>query len=151
MKGVEFGPAFANARLPGTQVHDEIFIEDGRLVRRTNRAGGFEGGITTGEPIVARVAMKPIATTLTPLRSVDLATGQPAATAYERSDFCAVPRAGVILEAMTCFVLADALLEKLGGDSIAEMRPRFQALRQARLEDLEMDNQPWNFGYPPIE
>lgn len=150
MKGVEFGPAFANARLPGTQVHDEIFIEEGRLVRRTNRAGGFEGGITTGEPIVARVAMKPIATTLTPLRSVDLATGQPAATAYERSDFCAVPRAGVILEAMTCFVLADALLEKLGGDSIAEMRPRFQALRQARLEDLEMDNQPWSFGYPPV-
>ena len=150
MKGVEFGPAFANARLPGTQVHDEIFIEEGRLVRRTNRAGGFEGGITTGEPIVARVAMKPIATTLTPLRSVDLATGQAATTAYERSDFCAVPRAGVILEAMTCFVLADALLEKLGGDSMAEMRPRFQALRQARLEDLEMDNQPWNFGYPPI-
>lgn len=147
MKGVEFGPAFANARLPGTQVHDEIFVEEGRLVRRTNRAGGFEGGITTGEPIVARVAMKPIATTLTPLRSVDLATGQPAATAYERSDFCAVPRAGVILEAMTCFVLADALLEKLGGDSIAEMRPRFQALRQARLEDLEMDDQPWSFGY----
>lgn len=147
MKGVEFGPAFANARLPGTQVHDEIFVEEGRLVRRTNRAGGFEGGITTGEPIVARVAMKPIATTLTPLRSVDLATGQPAATTYERSDFCAVPRAGVILEAMTCFVLADALLEKLGGDSIAEMRPRFQALRQARLEDLEMDNQPWSFGY----
>ena len=150
MKGVEFGPAFANARLPGTQVHDEIFIEEGRLVRRTNRAGGFEGGITTGEPIVARVAMKPIATTLTPLRSVDLVTGQPATTVYERSDFCAVPRAGVILEAMTCFVLADALLEKLGGDSMAEMRPRFQALRQARLEDLEMDNQPWNFGYPPI-
>jgi chorismate synthase len=147
MKGVEIGPAFANARLPGTQVHDEIFLEDGRLVRRTNRAGGLEGGITTGEPIVVRVAMKPIATTLTPLRSVDLARGQPAATDYERSDFCAVPRAGVILEAMTCFVLADALTEKLGGDSLDEMRPRFQALRQARLEDLVMDNEAWRFGY----
>ncbi len=147
MKGVEIGPAFANARLPGTQVHDEIFLEDGRLVRRTNRAGGFEGGITTGEPIVARVAMKPIATTLTPLRSVDLASGQPATTDYERSDFCAVPRAGVILEAMTCFVLANALIEKLGGDSLDEMRPRFQALRQARLEDLGMDNEAWRFGY----
>lgn len=147
IKGVEIGPAFANARLPGTQVHDEIFLEDGRLVRRTNRAGGFEGGITTGEPIVARAAMKPIATTLTPLRSVDLASGQPATTDYERSDFCAVPRAGVILEAMTCFVLADALIEKLGGDSLDEMRPRFQALRQARLEDLVMDNEAWQFGY----
>lgn len=147
IKGVEIGPAFANARLPGTQVHDEIFLEDGRLVRRTNRAGGFEGGITTGEPIVARAAMKPIATTLTPLRSVDLASGQPATTDYERSDFCAVPRAGVILEAMTCFVLADALIEKLGGDSLDEMRPRFQALRQARLEDLVMDNEAWQFDY----
>ncbi len=148
MKGVEIGPAFENARRPGTQVHDEIFLEDGRLVRRTNRAGGFEGGITTGEPIVIRVAMKPIATMLTALRSVDLATGQPATTEYERSDFCAVPRAGVILEAMSCFVLADALIEKLGGDSLDEMRPRFQALRQARLEDLVMDNQTWSFGYP---
>lgn len=147
MKGVEIGPAFANARLPGTQVHDEIFLEEGRLVRRTNRAGGFEGGITTGEPIIARVAMKPIATTLTPLRSVDLARGQPATTDYERSDFCAVPRAGVILEAMTCFILADALIEKLGGDSLDEMRPRFHALRQARLEDLMMDNEAWRFGY----
>ncbi len=151
MKGVEIGPAFENARRPGTQVHDEIFLEDGRLVRHTNRAGGFEGGITTGEPIVARVAMKPISTTLNPLRSVDLATGQPTTTRYERSDFCAVPRAGVILEAMTCFVLADALIEKLGGDSIEEMRPRFRALRQARLEDLVMDDQPWRFGYTPLE
>ncbi|MCD6291428.1 MAG: chorismate synthase, partial [Anaerolineae bacterium] len=151
MKGVEIGPAFENARRPGTQVHDEILLEDGRLVRRTNRAGGFEGGITTGEPIVARVAMKPISTTLNPLRSVDLATGEPATTGYERSDFCAVPRAGVVLEAMTCFILADALVEKLGGDSIAEMRPRFQALRQARLEDLTMDGKPWRFGYTTLE
>ncbi|NOZ28468.1 MAG: chorismate synthase [Chloroflexi bacterium] len=151
MKGVEIGPAFENARRPGTQVHDEIFLEDGRLVRRTNRAGGFEGGITTGEPIVARVAMKPIATTLNPLRSVDLATGKPATTSYERSDFCAVPRAGVVLEAMACFVLADALLEKLGGDGLEEMQPRFQALRQARLEDLPMDGEPWRFGYTTLE
>ncbi|HEY62993.1 MAG TPA: chorismate synthase [Caldilineae bacterium] len=151
MKGVEIGPAFENARRPGTQVHDEIFLEDGRLVRRTNRAGGFEGGITTGEPIVARVAMKPISTTLNPLRSVDLATGQPATTNYERSDFCAVPRAGVVLEAMACFVLADALIEKLGGDNIEEMRPRFRALRQARLEDLIMDDEPWRFGYTTLE
>ncbi len=142
MKGVEIGDAFANARKPGTQVHDEILVEHGRLARRTNRAGGLEGGITTGEPLVLRVAMKPISTTLNPLQSVDLATGQPAPVEYERSDFCAVPRAGVIGEAMVCFVLADALLEKLGGDSLAEMRSRFEALRQLRLEDLQMLNEP---------
>jgi chorismate synthase len=142
MKGVEIGDAFANARKPGTQVHDEIVAREGELARHTNRAGGLEGGISTGEPIVLRVAMKPISTTLTPLRSVDLAGGEPAATEYERSDFCAVPRAGVIGEAMVCFVLAGALLEKLGGDSVAEMKPRFEALRRARLEDLHMLDAP---------
>lgn len=142
MKGVEIGEAFENARRPGTQVHDEIFVEAGELKRRTNRAGGLEGGITTGEPIVLRVAMKPISTTLRPLQSVDLATGRPAATQYERSDFCAVPRAGVIGEAMLAFVLAEALIEKLGGDSIAEMKPRFDALRRARLDDLHMRDAP---------
>ncbi|CAG0937778.1 chorismate synthase [Thermoflexales bacterium] len=145
MKGVEIGSAFENARQRGTQVHDEILREGQRLMRATNRSGGFEGGITTGEPIRLRVAMKPIATTLTPLRSVDLATGEETHTHYERSDFCPVPRAGVILEAMTAFVLAEALIEKLGGDSLAEMKPRFAQLRQARLEDLLMDNVQWKF------
>src|SRR5512137_1391069 len=145
MKGVELGSAFENARKRGTQVHDEIRREGDRLVRAANRSGGFEGGITTGEPIVARVAMKPIATTLHPLRSVDLANGDETRTNYERSDFCAVPRAGVILEAMTALVLADALIEKLGGDSLAEMRPRFEQLRHARLADLIMDNVNWRF------
>jgi chorismate synthase len=155
VKGAEIGPAFENARLRGTQVHDEIFISssptggDGHeaLTRRTNRAGGFEGGITTGHPIVVRGAMKPIATTLTPLRSVDLATGEAATTAYERSDFCAVPRAAVVGEAMVAFVLADALVEKLGGDSLAEMHPRFDALRRGRPDELPMDGTPWQFGY----
>ncbi len=147
MKGVEIGPAFENARKQGTEVHDEIFLEGDDLVRRTNRAGGLEGGITTGMPLVVRVAMKPISTTLTPLRSVDLATGEPAATRYERSDFSAVPRAAVVGEAMLAIVLADALLEKLGGDSLEEMRSRFGTLRQARLSELPMDNVPWRFGY----
>ena len=145
MKGVEIGSAFENARRRGTQVHDEIRREGDRLVRATNRSGGFEGGITTGEPIVMRVAMKPIATTLNPLRSVDLATGDETRTNYERSDFCPVPRAGVILEAMTAWVLAEALIEKLGGDSLAEMRPRFEQLRHARMADLIMDNVKWRF------
>jgi chorismate synthase len=145
IKGVEIGPAFENATRRGTQVHDEIFLEDGRLTRHTNRAGGLEGGITTGQPVVVRAAMKPISTTLTPLRSVDLATAEPAATRYERSDICAVPRAAIVGEAMVAFVLADALLEKLGGDSLAEMRPRFAALRRGTLEELEMDNVRWRF------
>jgi chorismate synthase len=148
MKGVEIGPAFANARLRGTQVHDEIILgEDGALERKTNRAGGLEGGVTTGEPIVLRVAMKPISTTLTPLMSVDLATGEPAPTKYERSDFSAVPRAVVIGEAMAAFVLADALMEKLGGDALDEQLPRFAALRRSRLADAPMDGATWQFGY----
>ncbi len=153
VKGVEIGPAFENARLRGTQVHDEIFLEEPEdtenayLTRDTNRAGGFEGGITTGGAIVVRGAMKPISTTLVPLRSVDLATGQPASTRYERSDFCAVPRAAVVGEAMVAFVLADALIEKLGGDSLAEMHFRFDKLRRGRLDDLPMEGKAWKFGY----
>jgi chorismate synthase len=139
IKGVEIGPAFENARLPGTQVQDAIRLEGASLKRPTGRSGGLEGGITTGQPLVVRAAMKPIATTLTPQQTVDLASGEEKPTEYERSDFCPVPRAAPILEAMVAFVLADALLEKLGGDSIEEMRPRFSALRQARLEDLTMD------------
>ncbi|MDD3828599.1 MAG: chorismate synthase [Anaerolineae bacterium] len=145
IKGVEVGPAFENAGRRGTEVHDEILVEEGRLLRAANRAGGLEGGVTTGQPLVLRAAMKPISTTLTPLRSVDLASGQPAATRYERSDICAVPRAVVVGEAMVAFVLAGALIEKLGGDSLDEMRPRLAALRRARLADLEMDNVPWRF------
>jgi chorismate synthase len=145
VKGMEIGPAFANAARPGTQVHDEIVIRDGRLARASNRAGGLEGGITTGEPVVVRAAMKPISTTLTPLPSVDLATGEPALTRYERSDVCAVPRAAVVGEAMVAFLLADALLDKLGGDSLGEMRPRFDALRRGTLDEMEMDNAAWRF------
>ena len=115
---------------------------DGNLTRPTNRAGGTEGGVTNGQPLVIRVAMKPIATTLSPQMTVDLATGQESPTKYERSDFCPVPRAVPILEAMVAFVLADALIEKLGGDSLSEMKPRFETLRQARLEDLPMGDRP---------
>ncbi|MDX1991625.1 MAG: chorismate synthase [bacterium] len=149
MKGAEIGDGFENAGKRGSEVHDDIALggENGNLVRRSNRAGGLEGGITTGEPIVARVAMKPISTMLRGAESVNLATGQPELTTYERSDFCAVPRAVPVGEAMLALVLADALLEKLGGDSLDEMRPRFAALRQARLEDLPMDNVEWRFGY----
>lgn len=145
-KGVELGCGFAVTLRPGTQAQDELHRDGDALVRRTNRAGGLEGGISNGAPIVARVAIKPIATTLTPLQSVDLATGQPSPTRYERSDFCQVPRAVPIAEAMVALVLADALLDKLGGDSMSELRPRFDALRRLRLQDLPMDGTPWRFG-----
>lgn len=138
IKGVEVGDAFENAGLPGTQAQDPIRLRDSRLHRPTNRAGGIEGGISNGEPIVLRAAMKPVATTLTPQQTVDLAAGAEAPTRYERSDFCPVPRAVPILEAMVAFVLADALIEKLGGDSLSEMQPRFETLRKADLDDLRM-------------
>ena len=140
IKGLEFGPAFENTRLPGTRVHDPIRLEKGQLVREGNHAGGLEGGITTGQPLVIRAAMKPVATTLTPQPSVDLASGEEVQTQYERSDHCPVPRAVPVLEAMTALVLADFLLEKLGGDSLGEMLPRFANLRQARLSDLKMEH-----------
>lgn len=149
MKGAEIGTAFENAGKRGSEVHDEIILSDGdgTLGRTSNRAGGLEGGMTTGEPIIARVAMKPISTLLKGIPSVNLATGEPERTTYERSDFCALPRAIPIGEAMMAIVLTEALLEKLGGDSIEELRPRFAALRRARLQDLPMDNVEWRFGY----
>jgi chorismate synthase len=147
IKGVEIGPAFENARLPGTQAQDAIRLEaaSGAVFRPTNRAGGLEGGITTGQPLILRAAMKPIATTLTPQHSIDLATGQETQTGYERSDFCPVPRAVPVVEAMVAFVLADALLEKLGGDAMDDLLPRYASLRQLRLEDLPMDGFPHLF------
>ena len=145
IKGVEIGDAFENAKRVGTQAHDAIGLNGNDLVRSSNRAGGIEGGISNGAPIVIRAAMKPIATTLTPQHTVDLGSGVEAPTKYERSDFCPVPRAVPILEAMVAFVLADALIEKLGGDSLGEMIPRFAALRKATLEDLKMDNTPHVF------
>ena len=145
IKGVEVGDAFANARLPGTQAHDPINLQHSVIQRSTNRAGGTEGGVSNGQPIVIRAAMKPIATTLTPQQTVDLAGGIESPTKYERSDFCPVPRAVPILEAMVAFVLADALIEKLGGDSMNEMKPRFESLRKATLDDLQMDGTPHVF------
>ena len=147
VKGVEIGDGFAESLHPGTRSQDELTVVDGNLTLGSNHAGGLEGGISNGAPIVVRAAFKPIATTLNPLKSVDLATGEAVTTKYERSDFCQVPRAVPIVEAMVCQVLADALVEKLGGDSIGEMMPRFDALRRMRLSDLPMDNTPWRFNY----
>jgi len=125
IKGVEIGDAFANAARPGTEAHDAILPG---LARPTNRCGGIEGGISNGQPVVLRLAMKPIPTTLAPQRTVNLATGEATETRYERSDVCPVPRAVVAAEAVIAFVLADALLENLGGDSLAALLVRFRQL-----------------------
>lgn len=139
IKGVEIGPAFENARKPGTAVHDPVRLEGEALRRTTNRAGGIEGGVTNGQPVVVRAAMKPIASTLTPQQSVDLVSGVESPTMYERSDFCPVPRAVPVVEAMVAFVVADALLEKVGGDSLEEMKANFNNLKQQRLSDLRLE------------
>ncbi|MFI5867604.1 chorismate synthase [Streptomyces sp. NPDC051546] len=121
IKGVEFGDGFGLAKVPGSLAHDEIERdEEGAIRRRTARSGGVEGGMTTGEPLRVRAAMKPIATVPRALATVDVATGEPAVAHHQRSDVCAVPAAAVVAEAMTALVLAHAALEKFGGDSVAE-------------------------------
>jgi chorismate synthase len=132
MKGVEIGMGFAACRVSGSQVHDEIEADGerrraGGFRRRSNRAGGLEGGITNGEPLVLRVGMKPLSTLMRPLMSVDLESGRPAAAVRERSDVTAVPAAGIVGEAMVAIVLADAMKEKFGGDSLNEMSANFSA------------------------
>ncbi|HKC38587.1 MAG TPA: chorismate synthase [Gemmatimonadales bacterium] len=119
VKGVELGLGFEAARRKGSEVHDEIMPG---LSRATNRAGGTEGGMSTGEPLLVRVAMKPISTLMSPLKTVDLKTGSPAQAQSERSDVTAVPAMGVIAEAMMAIVLAEALLEKFGGDALSETK-----------------------------
>jgi chorismate synthase len=131
IKGVELGMGFATARKRGSEVHDEITLDASRSPRRpTNRAGGTEGGMTTGERIVIRVAMKPISTLMRPLDSIELDTGKPAKAQAERSDTTAVPAAAVIAEAMAAVVIADAMLEKFGGDSVGELERNVAAYRE---------------------
>jgi chorismate synthase len=127
IKGAEIGMGFEAARRPGSQVHDEILFDpDSGFRRHSNAAGGLEGGVTNGQPVVARAVMKPISTLRKPLRSVDLASKEAVEAVVERSDVCAVPAAGVVGEAMMAIVLADAFLEKFGGDSVDEIRRNHQ-------------------------
>lgn len=125
VKGVEIGEGFRSASLSGSKAHDEIFYSSERsFYRRTNRAGGLEAGMTNGQPLIIRAAMKPISTLGQPLATVDIISRKPAKAVKERSDVCAVPAAGIVGEAMVAFVLADAFLEKFGGDSIKEIKSR---------------------------
>ncbi len=125
IKGVEIGEGFKNAVKYGSEVHDEMLLKNRKIVRPTNRAGGLEGGVTNGEPLWLRAAMKPISTLMKPLRSVDLSTMKQVESRRERSDFCAVPAAAVVAENVVAPVLANAVLEKFGGDSFDELRTRF--------------------------
>jgi chorismate synthase len=132
VKGVEIGLGFEGARRPGSEVHDELDPHPGRrqagnVKRRTNRAGGLEGGMTNGEPLVVKVAMKPISTLMRPLSTVDVASGESAQAVAERSDVTAVPAMGVIAEAMMAYVVAGAMLEKFGGDALTETRQNLDA------------------------
>jgi chorismate synthase len=131
MKGVEIGDGFASARRRGSQAHDEIERIDGSIRRRTDRAGGTEGGMSTGEVLRVRAAMKPISTIPRALDTIDVATGEAAKAINQRSDVCAVPASGVVAEAMVALVLADAVLEKFGGDSVAEVRRNHQGYLDA--------------------
>jgi chorismate synthase len=132
IKGAELGLGFETARRPGSQVHDEILYDAEAGFRRTsNNAGGLEGGVTNGQPVVVRAAMKPLSTLRTPLRSVDVATKEPVEAVVERSDVCAVPAAGIVGEAMMAIVLAQAFLEKFGGDSLEEIRRNYDAYMES--------------------
>ncbi len=137
IKGVEVGDGFRTARRRGSQAHDEIERVDGKLVRRTNRAGGVEGGMSNGEVLRVRAAMKPISTVPRALATVDVATGEPALAQHQRSDVCAVPPAAVVAEAMVALILAEAALEKFGGDSVGEVRRNAQAAAAAVPELLQ--------------
>jgi chorismate synthase len=126
-KGVEVGDGFRSAALPGSQAHDEITSDGTSYVRRTGRSGGIEGGMSTGETLRVRAAMKPLSSLTRPLATVDVRTGEPAEAIQQRSDVCAVPRAGVVCEAVVALTLADALLEKTGGDTLEEVRRNLDA------------------------
>lgn len=131
IKAVSIGLGNKVAELPGSMVHDEIFPknEDGDYVRKTNNSGGIEGGMSTGMPIVVNASMKPIPTLKKPLRSINIETGEQRVAHYERSDVCAVPAAGVVCESMLAHVLANAILEKFGGDSIDEVKNNLEAFK----------------------
>ncbi|HUG52826.1 MAG TPA: chorismate synthase [Vicinamibacteria bacterium] len=131
VKAVALGEGFRGGETPGSSFHDEILFDDARgLSRPSNRAGGLEGGVTNGEELRARAVVKPIPTLLMPLRSIDMRTKEPQMASVERSDTCVVPAAGVVGEAMVAWVLADALVEKLGGDSLTEMLAHLEATRR---------------------
>ncbi|OGU65554.1 MAG: chorismate synthase [Stygiobacter sp. RIFOXYC12_FULL_38_8] len=137
VKGVEIGIGFEGAELFGSQVHDEIILKKDKFWRTTNHAGGIEGGITTGLPIIVRGAMKPISTLMTPLKSIDLATMKKVEARRERSDFVAVPACAVIAEGMVAWVVAEFVLQKFGGDSMEETKANYESYVKQNFENVK--------------
>jgi len=148
IKGVEIGDAFTQARSRGSRAHDEIVPTDEGVKRVTDRAGGLEGGITTGEPVRVKAAMKPISSLNRALQTVDVATGEPATAINQRSDVCAVPAAAVVAEAMVALVLAEAATEKFGGDSVAEIRRNVTSYLDALVIRLSRRSS-WSGSWAP--
>ena len=141
IKGVEIGDGFEEANRPGSAAHDEIITGDGVPTRGSNRAGGLEGGMTNGQPLIVRAAMKPISTVPRALRTVDMSTGEPATAIHQRSDVCAVPAAAVVAEAEVALVLARAVLEMFGGNTVEEIASRITDYRAAVKERLTWDGE----------
>lgn len=140
IKGVEFGDGFVTATRRGSAAHDELHATDGGIARDSGRAGGIEGGMSTGDVLRVRAAMKPIATVPNALPTVDVATGEQAKAHHQRSDVCAVPAAGVVAEAMVALMLAQVVLEKFGGDSVTETRRNMLNYLDAIPSSLRTDN-----------
>ena len=141
IKGVEVGDGFEEARRPGSQAQDEMVRTEDGVDRLTNRAGGLEGGMTNGQQLRVRAAMKPISTVPRALKTVDMATGKAATGIHQRSDVCAVPAAGVVAEAMVALVLARAVLDKFGGDSVEETKRNIAAYQEYVAQRLAFDQE----------
>ena len=147
VKAVEIGNGFDASKKYGTEVQDQIKLDNNKIKRISNNLGGFEGGMSTGEPILVTSYLKPISTTLTPIKSVDLHSGKETETIYERSDTCAVPRAVPIFEGVLSLDLLNSLIEKTGGDSKDEIAKRVDNLQNYNIEDFELSNKKWTMGY----
>ena len=147
VKAVEIGNGFEASKKYGTEVQDQIKLDNNKIKRISNNLGGFEGGMSTGEPIMVTSYLKPISTTLTPIKSVDLHSGKETETIYERSDTCAVPRAVPIFEGVLSLDLLNSLIEKTGGDSKDEIAKRVNNLQNYNIEDFELSNKKWTMGY----
>ena len=147
VKAVEIGNGFEASKKYGTEVQDQIKLDNNKIKRISNNLGGFEGGMSTGEPIMVTSYLKPISTTLTPIKSVDLHSGKETETIYERSDTCAVPRAVPIFEGVLSLDLLNSLIEKTGGDSKDEIAKRVDNLQNYNIEDFELSNKKWSMGY----
>jgi chorismate synthase len=147
VKAVEIGNGIEVSKNFGTEVQDQYFLDQKNIKKESNNLGGFEGGMTNGEEIVVKAYLKPISTTLTPIKSVNLSSKEETQTVYERSDTCAVPRAVPIFESAMAFEILKNLLIKTGGDSKKEITKNFENISKLHLDEFDLDNRTWNMKY----